>query len=36
MQSIPEAVELTRQLLAFNTINPPGNERACAQQLRDW
>lgn len=33
MQSIPEAVELTRQLLAFNTINPPGNERACAQHL---
>src|ERR1035437_4163282 len=33
MRSIPEAVELTRQLLAFDTINPPGNERACAQHL---
>lgn len=25
--------ELTRELLAFNTINPPGQERACAQHL---
>lgn len=24
---------LTRELLAFNTINPPGMERACAQML---
>jgi succinyl-diaminopimelate desuccinylase len=24
---------LTRELLAFNTINPPGAERACAQRL---
>ena len=24
------AVQLTRELLAFNTINPPGNEQACA------
>jgi succinyl-diaminopimelate desuccinylase len=24
---------LTRELLAFNTINPPGMERACAQHL---
>ena len=24
---------LTRELLAFNTINPPGMERACAQRL---
>ena len=24
---------LTRELLAFNTINPPGMERACAQSL---
>jgi succinyl-diaminopimelate desuccinylase len=27
------AVELTRQLLRFNTINPPGNERDCADHL---
>ena len=25
--------ELTRELLRFNTINPPGMERACAQHL---
>src|SRR6185436_3365868 len=24
---------LTRELLAFNTVNPPGMERACAQHL---
>ena len=24
---------LTRELLAFNTINPPGMERACARHL---
>src|SRR3954471_4856586 len=24
---------LTRELLAFNTINPPGQERACAHRL---
>ncbi|HEX7559783.1 MAG TPA: hypothetical protein VF386_11310, partial [Usitatibacter sp.] len=24
---------LTRELLAFNTINPPGQERACAHLL---
>jgi succinyl-diaminopimelate desuccinylase len=27
------AVELTRDLIRFNTINPPGDERACAQHL---
>ncbi len=27
---VPEVVELTRKLLAFNTINPPGNEAAIA------
>jgi succinyl-diaminopimelate desuccinylase len=26
---------LTRELLAFNTINPPGMERACARHLGD-
>jgi len=28
-----DAVELTRQLIRFNTINPPGNEQACAEHL---
>jgi succinyl-diaminopimelate desuccinylase len=27
------AVELTRDLVRFNTINPPGNERACAEHV---
>jgi succinyl-diaminopimelate desuccinylase len=29
----PDARALTRELLAFNTINPPGMERACARHL---
>ena len=28
-----DARALTRELLAFNTINPPGMERACARHL---
>ncbi len=28
-----DATELARELLRFNTINPPGQERACAQRL---
>jgi len=28
-----DARTLTRELLAFNTINPPGMERACARRL---
>jgi succinyl-diaminopimelate desuccinylase len=28
-----EALELSRELVRFNTINPPGEERACAQRL---
>ena len=28
-----DAAALTRELLAFNTINPPGMERACARHL---
>jgi succinyl-diaminopimelate desuccinylase len=27
------ALELTRDLLSFNTVNPPGKERQCAQYL---
>ena len=30
---IPDPVELTRTLVAFDTINPPGNERPCAELL---
>jgi succinyl-diaminopimelate desuccinylase len=28
-----DAVELTRRLIAFDTVNPPGRERACAEFL---
>lgn len=33
MTQYPDAVELTRKLLSFNTINPPGAEEACAAYL---
>ena len=33
MSAMPDAVQLTRELLKFNTINPPGAEQACAQHL---
>ena len=37
MQDAPriDPVELTRELVAFDTINPPGRERACAEFLAD-
>ncbi len=28
-----DVVELTRDLVRYDTINPPGNERACAEFL---
>ncbi len=28
-----DAVELTKQIVRMNTINPPGDEEACAQHL---
>ena len=35
-----DAVELTRTLLQFDTVNPPGRERDCAHHagglLEDW
>lgn len=38
--STPDAVALTRDLLHFDTINPPGRERDCAHRagglLKDW
>ena len=33
MNPYPDAVALTRKLLSFNTINPPGAEQACAEYL---
>jgi succinyl-diaminopimelate desuccinylase len=33
MATTPDPRALTRELLAFNTINPPGMERACARRL---
>jgi succinyl-diaminopimelate desuccinylase len=33
MNAHPDAVTLTRKLLAFDTINPPGAERACAESV---
>jgi succinyl-diaminopimelate desuccinylase len=33
MAARPDPRALTRELLAFNTINPPGMERACARHL---
>lgn len=33
MNNPSRALELTQQLLRFNTINPPGDERACAEHL---
>ena len=33
MTARPDPRALTRELLAFNTINPPGMERACARHL---
>jgi succinyl-diaminopimelate desuccinylase len=34
-KAVPDPVELTRRLVAFDTVNPPGNERACAEFLAD-
>ncbi|MGE5170416.1 MAG: M20 family metallopeptidase [Rudaea sp.] len=33
MSRHPDAIALTQKLLAFNTINPPGAEQACAAYL---
>ena len=38
--SAQDAVSLTRTLLRFDTVNPPGRERECARHagamLEDW
>lgn len=31
--AIPDPVELTRELIRFDTVNPPGRERQCAEFL---
>ena len=28
-----DPIELSRELIAFNTINPPGNELSCIRHL---
>lgn len=33
MKAARDAVELTRQLVRMNTVNPPGSEEACARYL---
>lgn len=33
MAEKPDAVTLTRDLIRFDTVNPPGNERPCAEHL---
>ncbi|MFQ6022624.1 MAG: M20 family metallopeptidase [Acidiferrobacterales bacterium] len=33
MSGTASAIELTRELIRVNTVNPPGNERACAEYL---
>ena len=33
MATAPDPVELTRTLVGFKTINPPGDERSCAEHL---
>jgi succinyl-diaminopimelate desuccinylase len=35
MTDIPDPVELTRKLLAYNTVNPPGNESELARFAAD-
>lgn len=30
---MPSSIELTQEMVRFNTINPPGAERACAERL---
>ncbi len=35
MNPASNAVELTRRLVRFNTVNPPGNERECNHYLGD-
>ena len=31
-----ETADVLGRLIRFNTVNPPGNERACQEWLRDY
>ena len=31
-----DPIELSRELIAFNTINPPGNELSCIQHWQKF
>ena len=33
MTQVPDVAELTRHLVAMDTINPPGNEHQCSSYL---
>lgn len=33
MSTVPDPVELLRELIRFDTTNPPGNERACVEHV---
>lgn len=34
MSAVPDPVELLRDLIRFDTTNPPGNERACVEHVQ--
>lgn len=33
---MPDYLKLSQQLLSFNTVNPPGNEKACMDFFANW
>jgi acetylornithine deacetylase/succinyl-diaminopimelate desuccinylase-like protein len=35
VSSVPDPVEVLRELLRFDTTNPPGNESACVEHIRE-
>jgi acetylornithine deacetylase/succinyl-diaminopimelate desuccinylase-like protein len=35
MSTGPDPIELLRELIRFDTTNPPGNERACVEHIRE-
>ncbi len=35
MSVVPDPVELLRDLIRYDTTNPPGNERACVEHVRE-
>jgi acetylornithine deacetylase/succinyl-diaminopimelate desuccinylase-like protein len=34
LSTVPDPVELTQELIRFDTTNPPGNERTCVEHVR--